>query len=106
AQAFALKGLDQSLSIACVADGAAGPTDAARQRGLRYDAAAPYVSDQVVAADHALAILDHIRQQIEDLRLERDRGIAAAQLASLRIERIVFEQVAQVHHSVAGASRD
>ena len=38
-------------------------------------------SDEVILADDPLAVLDQVRQQVEDLGLDRYRGIAAAQLA-------------------------
>ena len=71
AHALAGQGLDQALSLAAVADGAPRPVDAAGKRRFRDDAPVPDLSDQVVPADDALAVLDHERQQVEDLGLDR-----------------------------------
>src|SRR5262249_44769869 len=96
AQALAGQGPDQALSLAAVPDGAPSPVDAAAQRRFRDDAPVPDLSDQVVAADDALAVLDHISPQIEDLRLDGNPGIAAAQRAPFRVEGEIFEQIEQI----------
>jgi|SRR6516225_10976212 len=44
---------------------------------------------QVVLADHAIAVLHQIDQQVEDLRLERDQCAAAPQFATVAIEAMI-----------------
>ena len=57
------------------------------------NAAVPDARDQVVLADHTVAVVDKILQQVEDLRLNRDKVCAAPQFAPIEIEAIVFEQI-------------
>ena len=73
-EALAGDGADAALLLAAVADGAAGGVDAAGQRRVGHDAAVPDAGDQVVLADHAVAVADQEHQQVEDLRLDRDRA--------------------------------
>jgi hypothetical protein len=54
------------------------------------------MSDQIVPADDAPAVLNHERQQVEDLRLNGDWSIATAQLAPFPVERVVFEKIKQI----------
>jgi hypothetical protein len=55
------------------------------------DPAAPDVLDQIVRADYPPAVNHKIKQQVEDLRFERDQLVPAAQLAPLDIEQMVAE---------------
>ena len=50
---------------------------------------------QIVAADHALARTDEELQEIEDLRLDRNEPIAAAQLATVSVEDEAIEMITQ-----------
>ena len=63
--------------------------DAAVDRRVRDDAAAPHGSDQIVLADDALAVAEQMQQQIEYLRLDLNDLAAAAQLAPLGIEQMI-----------------
>jgi hypothetical protein len=96
AQALAGQGLDQALPFAIVGDGAPRLADAAGERRFRDDAPVPDLSDQIVPADDALAVLDHERQQVEDLGLDGDQRLATAQLTPFRVERVVFEKITQI----------
>jgi hypothetical protein len=53
--------------------------------------AAPGRGHEIVAADHALPRASEEFQEVEDLRLDRDEVIAAAQLAAAGIEDEVVE---------------
>ena len=79
-------------SLAAVADRLARGIDAAGQRRLRHDAAAPDRRDHVVLADHAVAVLDQIDQQVEHLRLDRDALALAMQFAPVDVEDVVFKE--------------
>ena len=50
-----------------------GGVDAGRQRRFRHDPAVPDGIQYVVLADHAIAVLDEVEQEIEDLRLDGHR---------------------------------
>ena len=91
ADALARDGADQALLFAAVADRLARGVDAAGQRGVRNDPAAPDRGDQIVLADHAVAVLHQIDQQVEHLRLERDQIGAAPQLAPVGIKYMIFK---------------
>jgi hypothetical protein len=88
-------GADEALLLAVVADGAPRGVDAARERRFGYDAPVPYPSDQVVLADHAVAIADQKSEEVEDLRLDRDERAFGTQLAPLEIENVVSEKEQQ-----------
>jgi hypothetical protein len=77
-------------------DGATGGVDAAGEGGVGHDTAVPDAGDQVVLADHALAVADQEQQQVEDLRLDRLELALAAQLTSVGVENVVFEEKQQV----------
>jgi hypothetical protein len=49
------------------------------------------VLDQIVRADYPPAVNHKIKQQVEDLRFERDQLVPEAQLAPLDIEQMVAE---------------
>ena len=48
--------------------------------------------DQLVLADHPVAIAHQIDEKVEHLRLERDPLAAAAQFATLDIEHMIAER--------------
>jgi hypothetical protein len=56
AKALARDGADQLLLLAAVADRLARGVDAAGQRRIRHDPAAPDRSDEIVLADDAVAV--------------------------------------------------
>ena len=49
------------------------------------------MGDEVVLADHAVAVRDEIEKQIKDTRFERDLLAAAMQFAPLGVEQTVTE---------------
>ncbi len=77
AHALARNGADQFLLLAAVADRLARGIDAAGQRRIRHDPAAPDRRDEIVLADDAVAIFDQENQEVEHLRLDRN-GLGAA----------------------------
>src|SRR5215468_9991068 len=56
-----------------VADCRPGSVNAGGQRRIRYDPPIPDGGDEVVLARDALAVLDQILQEIEDLRSKRNQ---------------------------------
>jgi hypothetical protein len=89
---------DQTLLIAVVADCGARSIKASRKRCIRDDATAPYRGDQIVLADHALAVADQVEKHVKGLRRQRNRIGALAQLPLVGVERKILEQIA---HSVS-----
>ena len=77
ADALALHRADQALRPAAVADGLAHGIDAAGQRRFGHHATVPHRFDQVVLADHALAIAHQMHEQVEHLRLHGDQPAGA-----------------------------
>ena len=92
AQALARDGADQLLVLAAVADRLARGVDAAGQGRIRHDAAAPDRRDEIVLADDAVAVLHQVDQQVEDLRLDGNGLRPAAQLAPVRVKRMVGKE--------------
>jgi len=91
ADALALDRLDQPLRFAAIAERLTSGIDAARERGFRNDAAAPDRCDQVVTADHAVAVFDQIDEEVEHLWFDRNRSRAAPQFPAADVDREVFE---------------
>jgi hypothetical protein len=58
----------------------------------RRRSARPNRLQQVVPTDDALAILDQMQQEVEDLRPDRNPLGSPVQLAAVGVEQIVFEQ--------------
>ena len=63
---------DQALTLPVVADGPARRRDAAAERRVGDEAVAPDAVEQLVLGDDAVAVLDQVGEDVEDLRLERD----------------------------------
>ncbi len=99
-QALARDGANQPLLVPAVADRLACGIDAAGQRRIRYDAAAPDGGYQVVLADDPVAVLHQIDQEVEHLRLDRDRHGAAIELPAIDIKDMVGKQ--ELHESPRG----
>src|SRR5467141_3611191 len=88
-EALARNGADQLLVLAAVADRLSHSVDAAGQRRIRNDPAAPDRSDEIVLADDPVAVLHQINQEIEYLRLNGNPFGAAAQFAPVRVKRMI-----------------
>ena len=81
-----MKGADEDLFVAIIADRFPGRVDAARQRRLRDDAAAPDGVQNFILADDSIVVPDQKGEKIEDLGLDMHCLAAAAQLLPARIE--------------------
>src|SRR6185312_9486925 len=79
-------GLDPFLTLAVIADGAAGGLDAAGDGRVRHDAAVPHRLDQLVLGDEAAGIACEIGNKFEHLRFDRRERAAAPQLESLQVD--------------------
>ena len=71
--------------FAAFADRRTGCVDAGRQRRFRDDATVPDGGNEVVAADHMVAMHDEVGEKVKHLRFERDQFGAAAELAPVGI---------------------
>jgi len=92
---FAGEGADQGLRRAAVADRAPRRSDPAVECRIGDDPPAPHRRQQIVFADDALAVLQQVDEEVEDLRLHSDLLAAAAQLAMRGVEHMVAEQKPQ-----------
>jgi hypothetical protein len=95
-ETFARECADQLLVFAVVANRQAKSMDSPSQRGVGNSAAGPDSSDQIVLADHAMAIVEQVVEQIEHPGLDSDDNIATAELAPRQIELTVSERVLHV----------
>ena len=50
---------------------------------------------EVILADHAITVPDQVNEKIEDLRLDRHKVGSPPELAAIRVERTLLEQIAQ-----------
>src|SRR5271168_5334566 len=82
---FAWSRSDKLLVRAGVTDGLARRIDAAGKGRIRDNSSSPYLVDQLVLADHPVAVFEQVYQQIKDLRLDRHAAVATAQLPKVRI---------------------
>ncbi len=91
-QSLARDRADQFLASAAIAHRLAGGIDSAGQRRIRNDTAAPNRRDEIVLADDAVAVLHEVNQQVEDLRLDRNRFRATAKLAAVVVKRMIAKE--------------
>src|SRR5262249_16647399 len=92
ADALALHGADQLLLFAAVPDCLAHRVEPAGKRRFRNDAAAPDRRDEIVLADHPVAIAHEMDKDIEHLRRDRDRRGPAQQFAPFDIKRVIGKE--------------
>ena len=90
---------DQGLPLAAVADRLARGVDAAGERRFGDDAAVPDRGDEIVLADHAVAVFDQEDQQIEDLRLQRNQRAVPPQLAAIGVKCMICKE--KLHDGLA-----
>ena len=81
--------------MAGIADRAPSDIQAGRQRSIGYDTPIPNGADEVILADDALPVADQVIEQIENLGRHGDDVRPAMQLAPVRVERELFEKIAQ-----------
>src|SRR5262245_38349396 len=91
AHAFAWDGAHEFLLPAAVTNCFAHRIDPAVESRIRNNTTAPNRCDEIILADDAIAVLDEIDQQIEDLRLDRDDRTGRTQFAALAIEREILK---------------
>jgi hypothetical protein len=84
------------LFAAGVPDRLAHGIDVAGQGGFRDDAAAPDGFDQVVLAHDTRAVLHEVKQQVEDLRPDRDHLGPTGELPPIGVKHNVLELVSHV----------
>ena len=72
AESLARDGADQALLLAAVADRLAHRVDVAGQSRFGNDASGPDRVQKGILADDVLAVLHEVKQQIEDLRADRN----------------------------------
>ena len=99
AHPFAGGGADQASRRAAVTDCAPHRGDPAVERRIGDDTPAPHRLQQIVLADDALAVLQQVDEEVEDLRLHSDLLAAAAQLATRSVEHMVAEPKPQIRPS-------
>src|SRR5581483_6904970 len=92
AKALARHRADQLLVAAVVVDRLAHGVDPAGQGRFGHDASVPDLVEQFVLADHAIAVLDEIEQNVEHLRLQRDALAGAAQLPPIDIKYMICKE--------------
>jgi hypothetical protein len=80
--------IDASLAILLLT--AASVTDRHQPRQMSAPAA-PHRGNEIVLADDVFAVLHQVNQQVEHLRLDRNRLGIAGQLAPVDIQRLVME---------------
>jgi hypothetical protein len=98
AKALAGKGADQLLVAAGFSDRLSCSGDAACERGVFHDPTAPDRGNQIVLGDDAARVLDQKDQQIEHLRLYRDRFRSSTKLPAARIQFVVGKEKQQNSH--------
>jgi hypothetical protein len=86
---------DEALFLAGIADCAAGSIQARCQRRIGHDTAVPNGVDKVVFTDDALPVADQVVEQIEHLWCDGDDVRPAMQLAPVRVEYVLLEEIAQ-----------
>jgi hypothetical protein len=84
---------DAALQPAVVSDGLSSCLDAARQRGLRDEAITPDLVEQLVLGHDAVAVLQQIHENVENLRLELDHLARPIHLEQVCVELAVLEPV-------------
>ena len=87
-------------ALAVIADRGARGVDAAVERRVGNGPVAPDLSDQLVLADEAVALLDQKKQQIEHLWLQGNTNPVPAQLAQLAVKLMIFKAKSQTRTPV------
>jgi hypothetical protein len=100
-EAPARQRLDQALLLAAVADRASNDV-AGGHRRVGDDAAVPDGGDEVVLADHALAVGDQVSEHIEHLRRNGNRVHPATQLSPVGVEHAILEEITQAAVPISG----
>src|SRR5262249_7025466 len=83
---------DQALLFSAVVDCLSCGVNPAGQGRLGDYSPAPYGRDEVIFADHALAVFNQVDQKIEDLRLDWHRRAMRTQFTALAVAHEIIEQ--------------
>src|SRR6185503_5164703 len=102
--ALARIGLDQYLILAGVADGFPRGSDAGAERRFRNDAAVPYRCDQIVPAHHAIAVLQQIKQEIQNLGFQCHWFGVAGGLALVTVQNAARQD--ELHWDPSGSNNN
>lgn len=84
---------DDPLVLPGVANCLSRCLDPAAQGGLRYETPLPDRLVELILRDGAIAVLEEIPQEVENLRLDRLEGTLAAQLVPPRIQLTIGKPV-------------
>src|ERR1700752_1622134 len=90
-EALARDRADQPLLLAAIAERAARRVDTAGQGRFRDDTSVPDRVEQVILGHDVFALAHQIRDEVEDLRRDRDRRTRALQLPAIGVEHEVLE---------------
>jgi hypothetical protein len=101
-KALARQCLDQALFLTGIADRTADGIQACRKRRIGNDAAVPNGVDEVVLANDALSVVDQVIEQVEYLWRDRDDVRPAIYLASIGVECVLLEKIAQAANPSGG----
>ena len=95
AEALACHGADQLLILAAVANGLARRVDAAGECRIRHHASSPDRGEQIVFADDVVPVSEQINQEVEHLRLDRNKLTAPTQFSSISVKHMIFKDKLQ-----------
>src|SRR5262245_35312221 len=96
---------DRVLLLAVVTDRLAGEIDVARECRFRDDSPGPDGRQDVILADHTLAVLHQIHEKVADLRVNRNPLAPKHQLALSQCKSILHKQKRNVRTLLGGPSR-
>ena len=92
-QPVAVHGLNHVLRAPTVAHRPAHRLDAGGQGFLPHVLVGPHLRQDLVAADHPVALLDEIHQDLKDFAPQRDAHATPAQFVALRVKRTVAKDI-------------
>jgi len=94
-------GPDVALSLAVIAERAAGRLDAAGQCRLTHETTTPHRVEEFLLGHESVVVSDQLGQHVEHLRFDADHPIAAAQFVALGVE----DEVVEPPHSLGARLR-
>jgi hypothetical protein len=83
------------LTFAIITDRAADGIDSRAQRRFGNDPTGPDGGNQVISADHPVAVADKVFEDVEDLGLNGDEAGIPTQLAPICIQSEIREDIQQ-----------
>jgi hypothetical protein len=89
--AFSRQRFDKTLRVATIANRRPRRIDAGAQRRFRNNAPIPKGREQIILAEDALALLNQMDQEIEDLGLKGNQIASPAQLTPVRVNNAFFK---------------